>query len=90
MKKFMGKSKLEIFKKLWLNISLIVNENFLWRKHRRLHSIVTFNHYVILFVFFTLTITLNFLIKNSEIITLCLSFILLLELIIVRPYFEVS
>ena len=90
MKKFKDGSKLEMLKNLWLKVSLVVNENFLWRKHRRVHSTVTFNHYVILFVFFTLITTLRSLIENSELATLSLCIILLLELIIVRPYFEVS
>jgi hypothetical protein len=64
-KKFKNGSVIESLKKLWLKASVFVNENFLWRKHRRVHSNVTFNHYVMLFVFFTLVTALKGMMTSS-------------------------
>ncbi len=64
-KKFKKGSSFEALKKLSLTVSVFVNENFLWRKHRRVHSAVTFNHYAILFVFFTLTTALKSIMDSS-------------------------
>lgn len=69
---------------------LFVNENYFWVNFRSLHTALTYNHYTLLIVYYTLTTLALTLIENSDLILVILPGIVLLELIIMRPYGKVS
>jgi hypothetical protein len=67
-----------------------MNENYFWRYHKAIHIFLTFNHYCILIALFTLLIMLLTLIQNSALIIIGLSSLMLIYLVIMRPYGKVS
>ena len=89
-KKFNDQSRCEALKAQFLKFSLFINENYFWRNHRKAHTLLTYNHYNFLLLYFSLmTLVLN-LIRDSEIVLMAVSFILLIDLIMMRPYCDVS
>ena len=89
-KKFKEESVCEGIKASLLKFRLFVNENYFWRNHRRAHTLLTYNHYNFVLLYFSLmSLGLN-LIRDSEIVLMALSLILLIDLILMRPYCEVS
>jgi hypothetical protein len=90
LKKFKDESKCEALKALILKWKLFVNENYFWRNYRRAHTLLTYNHYNFMLLYFSLMILGMNLIKESDIVLMAVSAILLVDLILMRPYCEVS
>jgi hypothetical protein len=90
LKKFKDESKCEGLKALILKWKLFVNENYFWRNYRRAHTLLTYNHYNFMLMYFSLMILGMNLIRESEIALMAVSGILLVDLILMRPYCEVS
>lgn len=67
-----------------------MNENYFWKNYRKFHAILSYNHYTVLIIYFTLMIILNCFISGCEVIMIGISLILLIDLILIRPYGEVS
>jgi hypothetical protein len=89
-KKFKEQSMCDPLKKVMLSFSLFINENYFWKNHRNIHTKLTYDHYNFVLLYFSLmTIFLN-LIRNSEMVLMGLSAILLIDLILMRPYCKVS
>jgi hypothetical protein len=89
-KKFKDESKCDALKALTLKWKLFVNENYFWRNYRRAHTLLTYNHYNFVLLYFSLMVLGMNLIRESEIVLMVLSAILLVDLILMRPYCEVS
>jgi hypothetical protein len=89
-KKFEGGGRGACWKGFVRWFRLFMNENYFWRNWRSFHTALTYNHYTLLIVFYTLTTLALTLIQNSEIIIGVLCLIFLIELILFRPYGEVS
>lgn len=78
------------FQSFILKIKLFINENYFWKNHRAVHTALTYNHYLILFGFFTLSTISLTVIKKSELVIICFAFLLLIEQVLFRPYSEIS
>ena len=78
IRKFKSKVKCDCLDRAILSVNLLINENAIWRKYRNVHSIITFNHYTILFVYFMIITILPHIFSNPSIAIAALSFVLLL------------
>ena len=77
-------------KKMIQRFNLFVNENYFWKNYRTFHSVLTYNHYFILSVYFIISIMVMALLENLAIINLALSGVMLIEVALMRPYNKVS
>lgn len=89
-KKFSGLFDFNNCRKLIQRFIVFVNVNYFWRNYRDFHSVLAYNHYFILSIYFVVSMIIMALFRNSAFVSLALSSIILLELIIMRPYEKVS
>ena len=86
---FKEEKKCQFLAECCLKFSLFVNENVFWRKCRNLHSAVTYNHYTIVVTYFTLQMLLLTLLKDSALFMSIVTALLIVELVLFRPYGKV-
>ena len=63
--KFGGGSKCYKINKALEKITIIINESYFWRTHRKFHTILTFNHYTIVILYFTIATLCLALVSKS-------------------------